>query len=204
VEIAHAERIGHGVDLLSETAGAGVQALLGAMRDADVLVEICLTSNAVLLGVEGETHPLSTYLSHAVPVALSTDDHGVFRTDITDEFVRAFTVQKLDYRTLKNMVRASLEHSFLPGQSIWEVGSRYDRLAAVCAHDEPGHPRPSPACAQRLAANERAAMQWKLEAQLHAFERSMLTWRAFDRASETLDHLHPDHGAVGDGDPARP
>jgi hypothetical protein len=169
-----------------------------------VLVEICLTSNAVLLGVEGETHPLSTYLYHAVPVALSTDDHGVFRTDITDEFVRAFTVQKLDYRTLKNMVRASLEHSFLPGQSIWEVGSRYDRLAAVCAHDEPGHPRPSPACGQRLAANERAAMQWKLEAQLHAFERSMLTWRAFHRASETLDHLHPDHGAVGDGDPARP
>jgi adenosine deaminase len=127
VEIAHADRIGHGVDILTETEGKGVRALLRNMRDANVLVEICLTSNAVLLGVEGRTHPLSTYLHHGVPVALSTDDQGVFRIDITDEFVRAVTVQNLDYRTLKNMVRASLEHSFLPGQSLWEVRSRYDR-----------------------------------------------------------------------------
>ena len=102
------------------------------------------------------------------------------RIDITDEFVRAITVQKLDYRTLKNMVRASLEHSFLAGKSLWEVRSHYDRVAEVCAHDEPGDPRPSPACAQLLAVNERAAMQWKLEAQFHAFEHSIPPWRGSD------------------------
>jgi adenosine deaminase len=204
VEIAHAERIGHGVDLLSETGGEGVEALLRTMRDADVLVEICLTSNAVLLGVEGGAHPLSTYLSREVPVALSTDDHGVFRTDITDEFVRAVTVQNLEYRTLKNMVRASLEHSFLAGPSLWEVRSRYDRLAEACAHDEPGDPRPSPACAKRLAASERAALQWKLEAQLQAFERSLLAWRASAGASAARADLHADHGAIEDVDPCHP
>jgi adenosine deaminase len=184
VEIAHADRIGHGVDILTETEGEGVRALLRSMRDAHVLVEICLSSNAVLLGIEGRTHPLSKYLHHGVPVALSTDDQGVLRIDITDEFVRAVTVQKLDYRTLKNMVRAGLEHSFLPGQSMWEVRSHYDRVTDVCAHDEPGDPRPSPACAQLLAVNERAAVQWKLEAQFHAFEHSILPWRGSDRASE--------------------
>ena len=184
MEIAHAERIGHGVDILRETEGQGDRALLRRLRDADVLVEICLTSNAVLLGVEGKSHPLSAYLHHGVPVALSTDDQGVFRTDITDEFVRAVTVQKLDYRILKNMVRASLEHSFLPGKSIWEIRSHYDRVADVCAHDEPGDPRPSPACAQLLAGNERAAIQWKLEAQLHAFEHSIFAWIGSGWASD--------------------
>jgi len=182
VEIAHAERIGHGVDLLTETEGEGVEALLRRMRDTDVLVEVCLTSNAMLLGVEGSAHPLSTYLRHGVPVALATDDQGVFRGDITDEFVPAVTVQKLDYRTLRDMVRASLEHSFLAGQSLWAVRSRYDRVTDVCAHDEPGHPRPSPACAELLAGHERAAIQWKREAQLQAFEQSFLPLRAFEGA----------------------
>ena len=156
----------------------------GRRVDAGVLVEICLSSNAVLLGVEGRTHPLSEYLYHGVPVALSTDDQGVFRIDITDEFVRAVAVQKLDYRTLKNMVRASLEHSFLPGNSIWAARSHYDRVADVCAHDEPGDARPSPACTQLLADNERAAMQWKLEAQSHAFEHSIRPWRGSGRAAD--------------------
>jgi adenosine deaminase len=184
VEIAQAERIGHGVDVLRETEGQGVRALLRRMREADVLVEICLSSNAVLLGVEGMAHPLSTYLRHEVPVALCTDDQGIFRIDITDEFVRAVTVQQLDYRTLKNMVRASLEHSFLPGQSLWAVRSHYDRVADACAHDEPGDPRPSTACAQLLAGSERAAIQWKLEAQLDAFEHSTLAWRGSGTASD--------------------
>jgi adenosine deaminase len=138
----------------------------------------------LLLGVEGSTHPLSTYLHHGVPVALSTDDQGVFRVDLTDEFVRAVTVQKLDYRTLKTMVRASLEYSLLPGQSLWAVRSHYDRVADVCARDEPGDPRPSPACVELLTGHERAAIQWKLEARLHAFERAILAWRAFDRAPD--------------------
>lgn len=182
VDIAHAERIGHGIALFGEGQGESVQPLLQRMRESDVLVEICLTSNAVLLGVEGPAHPLSTYLEHGVPVALSTDDHGVFRTDITDDFVRAVTVQKLDYRTLKSMVRASLEHSFLPGASIWKVRSRYDTVTDACAPDEPGDPQPSPACAELLAGSERAAMQWKLEAQLHAFEHSLLDWTGSGRA----------------------
>lgn len=175
VDIAHAERIGHGVDLLSETEGAGVRALLRILREADVMIEICLTSNALLLGKEGANHPLSTYLRHGVPVALATDDHGVFRTDITDEFVRAVTVQGLDYQTLKNMVRTSLEHSFVPGKSLWQVPSHYDRTTDACADDEPGTPQPSPTCAQLLADSARAAMQWKLEADFHAFEHALLT-----------------------------
>jgi adenosine deaminase len=173
VEIAHAERIGHGTDVLGETDGDGVLDLLRDMRAADTMVEICLTSNAVLLGKEGRNHPVNTYLKQRVPVALSTDDQGVFRSDITDEYLRAFTVQKLGYRTLKNMVRTSLEHSFLPGPSLWAAPSRYDRVTEVCANDALGDAAPSADCAQLLINSERAAMQWKLEADFRAFEKTL-------------------------------
>src|SRR5262249_53271477 len=77
VEIAHAERIGHGVDVLSERDAPG---LLAEMRARGVTVEICLSSNAIILGVSGAAHPLSAYLAAGVPVTLATDDPGVSRS----------------------------------------------------------------------------------------------------------------------------
>ena len=52
---AHAERIGHGVDIASET---DYQTLLQTMHDQNVLVEVCLSSNTQILGVSGAAHPL--------------------------------------------------------------------------------------------------------------------------------------------------
>ena len=47
-----------------------------------------------------------------VPVALSTDDEGVARSEMTMEYVRAAQQQLLAYREIKAMARASLRHSF--------------------------------------------------------------------------------------------
>ena len=55
-----------------------------------------------------------------VPVALATDDEGVSRSDMTHEYLRAVqTYDFLGYKELKRMARMSLEHSFLPGSSLW-------------------------------------------------------------------------------------
>lgn len=169
VELGHAERIGHGVDVLFETEGSGAEALLEEMRQRGVLVEICLSSNAALLGVSGPAHPLRAYLTHHVPVALATDDQGVLRSDFTGELVRAVQAQGLGYETLKAMVRDSLEHSFLPGPSLWRSTAPY-AAAEACASEQPGNARPSEPCQRYLSASERAARQWQLEADLAAFE----------------------------------
>jgi hypothetical protein len=50
VEIAGAERIGHGVDVLNENSPLQ---LLDEMAQKKVMVEICLSSNATILGVGG-------------------------------------------------------------------------------------------------------------------------------------------------------
>lgn len=174
VEVAGAERIGHGVDVLGETDGDGAAALLRQMSDRRVAVEICLTSNRVLLDAAGDDHPLNRYRRDRVPVALATDDQGIFRSSITDEYVAAVVDQGLRYRDLKEMVRASLEHAFVEGESLWRAPDKFQRPVDACRHDELGAPQPSPGCAEFLAANKRAALQWKLEAQLAEHEDEML------------------------------
>ena len=61
------QRIGHGVDVMQES---DPEALLRMMAHENVLVEICLTSNDVILNVTGDHHPLPMYLKFGVPVAL--------------------------------------------------------------------------------------------------------------------------------------
>lgn len=110
VEKGHARRIGHGVAVMHEDRPLD---LLRDMARRGVAVEICLTSNAVILGVSGAEHPLATYIKYGVPVLLATDDQGVSRSDMTLEFKRAVEDQKLDYRTLKQMVYNSIKYSFV-------------------------------------------------------------------------------------------
>jgi hypothetical protein len=166
VERGHAERIGHGVDVMNERDPLG---LLREMAQRKVLVEICLTSNDVILGVEGDAHPLPIYLRYGVPVALATDDEGVSRSDMTHEYLRAVqTYDSLGYKDLKRMARMSLEHSFLGGSSLWASGFR---PVAACANDRAEVGKISSACQRFLDANARAQMQWKLESEFFAFEK---------------------------------
>ena len=58
-------------------------------------------------------------MKYGVPVAISTDDEGVARSDMTHEYLRAVEGYRLPYTELKRMTRQSIEHSFLPGQSLW-------------------------------------------------------------------------------------
>ena len=110
VDVAHAERIGHGVDVMSED---NPPLLLREMAAKKVLVEINLSSNDQILGVKGNRHPLRTYLQYGVPVAISTDDYGVARSSHTLEFLKAVQEHNLDYATLKRMVRNSIEYAFV-------------------------------------------------------------------------------------------
>ena len=167
VEVGHAERIGHGVDVMYEDRPYD---LLREMAAKHVMVEINLTSNDVILGVTGKDHPLPIYRKYGVPVALSTDDEGVSRIDLTHEFVRAVETYGLHYADLKQMARTSMEHDFLPGESLWRAPDAFGEPAAACARDALGAERPSATCAAFLAHSDKARAQWELERRFRAFE----------------------------------
>jgi len=167
VIVARAERIGHGVDIMHETEPFE---LLKEMARRTVMVEICLTSNDVILGISGSRHPLATYLEYGVPVALATDDEGVARSEISMEFLKAAEDQGLGYLQLKTMARNSLQYSFIEGQSLWSDGRRFVPLAQ-CARDVEDMKLTSNSCREFLAGNEKARLQFQLEQDFNAFER---------------------------------
>ena len=170
VEQGHAERIGHGVDISYEDHP---HKLLKEMAAHHVMVEISLTSNDVILGVSGADHPFPLYRMFNVPVALSSDDEGVSRIDLTNEYVRATQTYDLTYADLKKMARTSLEHSFLPGPSLWNAPDVFTHAVVACEKDSLGSAKPSSDCEAFLKSSERATQQWELERRFHAFEADL-------------------------------
>jgi adenosine deaminase len=167
VKLAHAERIGHGVDVMDED---NAEALLREMAEGHVMVEINLTSNDEILGVSGDRHPFPIYRAAHVPVALSTDDEGVSRIDLTHEYQRAALDYHLSYEDLKQLARTGMEHSFLPGDSLWAEEDVFSLPAAACRGQVLGGDAPAPGCRKFLDASQKAAAQWELERRFRAFE----------------------------------
>jgi len=167
VELGHAERIGHGVDVMYED---DAPELLKEMERKHVMVEINLTSNDGILGIKGAEHPFPIYRAAHVPVALSTDDEGVSRIDITHEYVCAALEYHLSYADLKQLARTGMEHSFLSGESLWARPDEFTTAASACKGQPLGAKKPSAGCKAFLDKNEKAAAQWELELRFRDFE----------------------------------
>lgn len=159
IAVAGAQRIGHGISITYES---DYKNLLRKMASERILVEINLTSNDVILGVTGDQHPFQMYLNAGVPLALSTDDEGVSRIDLSTEYQRAVESYDLDYKQLKILSRNSLEYSFLPGESLFENVNNNIRKE-VCQDY-------SASCKKFLGTQLKAKLQWELEGRLLVFE----------------------------------
>ena len=76
-----AERIGHGIHAVDDSA------LVSHLRDHDVPLEICISSN-VATGAVGSLaeHPVRRLYDAGVPIVLNTDDPGIFGTTLEREY----------------------------------------------------------------------------------------------------------------------
>ncbi len=167
VEWGHAQRIGHGVDVMYED---NAQGLLKELAQKHVMVEVNLSSNEGILGIKGAEHPFPLYRAAHVPVALSTDDEGVSRIDLTHEYVRAALDYHLSYPDLKELARTGMEHDFLPGASLWAAADVFTAPASACKGQAVGVDKPSAGCKALLDGSEKASAQWELERRFRVFE----------------------------------
>lgn len=166
VEVAQANRIGHGIDIRHEDH---YLQLLQEMARKQILVEVNLKSNAAILNVSGQQHPILLYQQHHVPVALSTDDEGVLRTNLTEQFKIAVANYHYPYLALKQLARNSIHYSFLPGASLWQ-DAHYHSPVCICQESLKSGKLTS-SCQRYLQRNEKADSEWKLEQQFLAFEQ---------------------------------
>ena len=168
IKTAGAKRIGHGISIQYEK---NLTDLIDMMKKKNVLVEINLSSNQKILGITGEKHPLSFYLKSKILVALSTDDEGLLRSSLSDEYQNAYKKHALTYCQLKQLSRNALTYSFLPGQSLWSHSKTIHR---ACQDAQPGINHVKRLCRQFLKRSPKATLQWQLEKDFLDYEAHYL------------------------------
>ncbi len=104
-----AHRIGHGIRAVEDPE------LLAYMRENQVTMEICPTSNLVLGLVPSlEEHPLRTLLKAGVPVTVNSDDPMLLGTDLTKELTAVQAALGLSLETVTGLMRHAARAAFLP------------------------------------------------------------------------------------------
>jgi len=113
---AGAYRIGHGVDLAYEENPYG---LLKYMAKNNIAIEINLVSNEFILKVKESRHPFSLYKEFGVPIVISTDDAGILRTNMTEQYVLlAKRYKNVSYANIKQYVYNSIYYSFIKEETV--------------------------------------------------------------------------------------
>ncbi|MDO1560229.1 adenosine deaminase [Brevundimonas sp. 2R-24] len=163
---AGARRIGHGIAIPHER---DAYALVARMAAEDIAVEVNLTSNDVILNVEGEEHPVIWLRQAGVPVIYTTDDPGISRIDLSHEYARAVSDTGATYRDLVTSARNAIAFGFLPGEGLWLDPGEYRRPRPECAADLRDGAR-SDDCEAFLNSNAKAREQYRYERLLAIFE----------------------------------
>jgi adenosine deaminase len=110
IALGGARRIGHGIDIAHER---NAPAILKSMRDRNIPVEINLTSNEFILGIKDQAHPVTLYRQYGVPFVISTDDAGVSRNNLSNEYVLFASRYHPDYTEIKKLSYDSLRYGFM-------------------------------------------------------------------------------------------
>jgi hypothetical protein len=128
VTVAGASRIGHGVDIAFEKDAARTLEIMAANK---ILVEINLSSNEFILGIKESEHPLMLYHEKGVPIVLSTDDAGVLRTNLSEQYaLAALRYPSLTYEDFKQFSFNSIAYAFLPDAEKQKITTELTRRFA--------------------------------------------------------------------------
>lgn len=133
VYTAGANRIGHGVDIAYEEKSYD---LMRYMAKNNIPVEINLASNEFILKVKENRHPILLYKEFGVPIIISTDDAGILRTNMTEQYVLlAKRYPTISYTDIKQFVYNSINYSFIQDpavrkQLLQDLDSRFKTFEA--------------------------------------------------------------------------
>ncbi|HVB56117.1 MAG TPA: adenosine deaminase [Candidatus Acidoferrales bacterium] len=116
MELLGAERIGHGIAAMRDRALAETLAI------RRIVLEICPTSNLCTSALTKQIgkpsasladHPLADFMTQGIHVTLSTDDPGMFHTDLLTEYSQAAALG-LSNKQMFELAEESFHAAFLP------------------------------------------------------------------------------------------
>lgn len=101
-------RIGHGVRAIES------KETLARLRDKQIALEVCPTSNVVLgLYPNLQSHPFVKLLNEDIRVSLNSDDPPFFRTCLANEYERMQEIHNFSDAEMQAITRMALEDAFV-------------------------------------------------------------------------------------------
>ncbi len=126
VELARADRIGHGTRLLEDPD------LLSLVRERGIPLEVCVTSNVqTRVAPSYESHPVRRYVDEGVPVALCTDNRMMSGVSLTDEYVALRDHLGFTLDELRDVARAGFAHAFVAGEERATMLAEFDQATTA-------------------------------------------------------------------------
>ena len=119
VEALRPDRIGHGI------LAAGDRDLMSALRDLEIVLEICPTSNLLTKALPDEKavrETLRAFADNGVQFTIATDGPEMMRTHLRDELDLLRRIGALDDDELREANRRGHEASFVRGRALARAG----------------------------------------------------------------------------------
>ncbi|VDB00742.1 Adenosine deaminase [Olavius algarvensis spirochete endosymbiont] len=110
LDLCSAERIGHGTSAIYD------EDVMKMLRDRDIPLEICVTSNVFTKKYVSEfsNHPIGKFIEYGIPVTVNTDDPVLFGTNLNREYTDISTYCGLDDETIIKLLKNNVDYSFMP------------------------------------------------------------------------------------------
>jgi adenosine deaminase len=118
IEILGAERIGHGVQAITDAG------LMQHLIKNEIALEVCPYSNYLTQAFTTyENHPLRQLYDAGVPVTINSDDPGMFASTLSDDYYLAHHYQNFSVEDFKICNETAFKHSFISKQEkarVWK------------------------------------------------------------------------------------
>jgi adenosine deaminase len=115
IESLHPDRIGHGI------LAARDEGLMAALREQEIVLEICPTSNLLTKALPDEAAVRDTFralVNNGVPFTIATDGPEMMRTHLRDEFELLKRIGAVDEATLGESNARGHQASFVRGEAV--------------------------------------------------------------------------------------
>lgn len=111
-----AKRIGHGIHSISN------QKVLDLIKEKDILLEICPTSNVQTNAIDTyANHPIKKLYQHHIALNINTDNRTVSNISLTEEYQKLYKTFSFTLNDYQEMNKNAILHSFLSNKEKEEL-----------------------------------------------------------------------------------